>query len=53
MNRLTDWPTTGLGIGILAFLAVICWRHPLLLDKPELIILLATGLAGLLMKGSK
>jgi hypothetical protein len=51
-NRITDWPTTLMGLGILAFVALIVWRHPMLLDKPELLLMLAAGLLGVITKGS-
>jgi hypothetical protein len=51
-DRIFDWPTTLMGLGILAFVAVIVWRHPLILDKPELLLMVAAGLAGIISKTS-
>jgi hypothetical protein len=42
-----------MGLGILAFAGLMIWRHPLLLDKPELLLAVMAGLYGIVTKGSK
>lgn len=52
-ERLTHWPSTVPALGLLAFLAFVAWLRPELLSEPDKVILLAAGLAALLIKGNK
>lgn len=52
-DRLTSWPTTVLGLGILAFVAVLLIHHPELIQHTELLLAIAGGVAGILMRTSK
>lgn len=48
--RVWSWRTTILGLGIIALLAYCAHLAPSLLDHPELLIGLAAGLWGVLVK---
>jgi len=52
-SRITDWPTTVLGIFILLFLGWVVEKVPALVERPETFIALAVGVAGLFLKGRK
>ena len=48
--RISSWRTTLLGLGIVALLAYCVTLAPSLLEHPELVIGLAAGLWGVLVK---
>jgi hypothetical protein len=52
-KRISDWPTTCLGLFILAFLAWCVHQAPVLLERPELIVAIAAGVFGVFASGKK
>jgi hypothetical protein len=50
-KRLCHWPSTLIGLGLLAFLGFMCWINPALLKDPQSLVVLAGGLYALFVRG--